>query len=246
MARLGLIAGLGPVGDVLDQPIADHLGGERRAVEIQPDARRAARSVVGDRQPRPDAQRQRLAGADRDRVAGPEVDQPEERPAVVERQLVAAAAGVGPGPRLMQDDRARLRSVGISRIGQRERIGAAERPGARVHDAVVAAEPQRAGRARPAFPDELRAVLQPRRRARRRDPGVVSPVEPCRTPDGRPAPAVRSCGALPDPGAGTGRGPSRASAFRCRSVSAMRAAIRSRVRHCPPARAAAPASASRW
>ena len=158
--RVGLIAGLAAVGDVLDEPIAHHRRGERRAIEVHPDARRAARSVVGDRQSRPLVQCKGARGAYGDRVAGPEMNQAKERPAVVERQLVAAAAGIGPGSRLMQNDRARLALGRHQPNHQRERIGAAEAPGPGMHNPVVAAEPQRTSRARGEIAHELRTVLQ--------------------------------------------------------------------------------------
>ena len=131
----------------LYKPIADDLDLERRAVQIEPDAGGAARSVVGDDEL---ATRRSsgsgCAGADGDRVARPEMNQPEERPAAIERQLEAAAAGVGPGAGLVQDDGAVLLFGGLQPQRQRERIGAAERPHAGMDDRVVAAESQRAGR----------------------------------------------------------------------------------------------------
>ena len=95
--------------------VAHDVGLERRAVEIQPDAGGAAGAVVGHHEAGPGVQRKRSPGPDGDGVAGPEMNQPEERPAVIQRQLEAAAAGIRPGARLVQDDGAILRSVGLRR-----------------------------------------------------------------------------------------------------------------------------------
>ena len=69
------VAGLAPVVDVLVEVVANDFGLERRAVEIEGDARRAARSVVGHDKLRPFVQRQWASGAHRDGVARPEMDE---------------------------------------------------------------------------------------------------------------------------------------------------------------------------
>ena len=118
----GSVAGLAPVADVLVQVIAHDLGLERRAVQIEPDAGGAARAVVGHHQVRPFVEGQRTASRGRrSRCPARNESSPKNGRPSIERQLEAAAAGIGPRAGLMQDDGAVLRSVGFSRRLERER-----------------------------------------------------------------------------------------------------------------------------
>src|SRR5512134_693952 len=102
--------------------VADDLGLERRAVEVQPYAGRTARSVVRDREARPLVQRQRPPCAHRDRIAGPEVNEPEDGPAAIERQLEPAASGVGPRTGLMKNDGTLLHLGRLEAHAEREGV----------------------------------------------------------------------------------------------------------------------------
>ena len=95
-------------GDVLGQLVADDLALGPTAVQVEGQAAGPARAVVGQRDVDPPIERERLPGLDADRVAGPEVDQVGAQLAVLDQELVPPAAGVGPGPRAMEDDRAVL------------------------------------------------------------------------------------------------------------------------------------------
>ncbi len=113
MLRRQAIRGCRAVADVLVQVIADHVGLEPPAVEIEADAGRAARSVVGHHEPGPLVQGQRSLRPHRDRVAGPEMNEAEERAPAVEGELEAAAARVRPRARLVHDDGAILPHGGL-------------------------------------------------------------------------------------------------------------------------------------
>ena len=68
------------------------------------------------------------------------MNEAEERPPVIQRQLEAAAAGIRPRARLMQDDGAVLLLGRLQAKAEGERVGADERPDAGMDDGAVAAE----------------------------------------------------------------------------------------------------------
>ena len=181
--------------------------GERGAIEIQPDARGAARAVVGHRQPRPRVQRQRLAwrgprsrcrarsGSAR-RTAGPGRASARSRGC---RHRSRRATGAG-RPRA-----AATRSASAGSTARTDRCGRTSgAPGCTtLLSPLNRSAPSVLGR----LADQLWAVLQPRRCAGHAIRCRLG-HRPCRTPDGRPAPAGRSGGALPIH-CRTGRGPPR-------------------------------------
>ena len=91
------------------------------------------------------------------------MNQPEERTAVIERQLEAAAAGVGPGARLVQDDGAVLLLGGLQPQASENASVRENVAHAGMDDRVVAAEPERGGRS---LVHQHRPVLQLRRHGR--------------------------------------------------------------------------------
>ena len=129
--------------DVPGQPVAHHLGLQRQPVSVQADAGSPAGTVIGHRDLGPGIERQRILGADRQGVAGPEMDQREERASLVEDQLVAAATGIGPGLRIVQDDCPIALLGGAKPEVEAERLGALELPGNGDRHRVVTAEAER-------------------------------------------------------------------------------------------------------
>ena len=91
-------------GDVFGEVIANDLGAGGLAVDEEVEAGGAAGAIVGDGEVDPFIDREGIGGADRNRVAGPEMDERPFRAAVFDEELVAAAAGVGPRARAVQDD----------------------------------------------------------------------------------------------------------------------------------------------
>ena len=112
--------------DVLGEMVADDFGARRAAVDEQAEAGGAARAVVGDGDVNPFVERERIEGADRNRIAGPEVNERPFRAAVLDQEFVAAAAGVGPRARTVEHDGALLRVGRLNPEGNRERLVARE------------------------------------------------------------------------------------------------------------------------
>ncbi len=129
-------------GDVLGQMVADDRAVGAPAVDIERQPVGAAGSVVGDRDVGPPVDRHRLPGTDADGVARPEVDEPDAELAILDQELITAAARVGPGHRAMKDHRAVLVVGRLDPQGQRERVGAVEVAQGERH-VVLAAELER-------------------------------------------------------------------------------------------------------
>ena len=109
-------------GDVFCEVIADDLGAGGLAVDEEAEAGGAAGAIVGDSDVDPFIDRERIGGADRNRVAGPEVNERPFRAAVFDEELVAPAAGVGPRARAVQDDGALFGIGSLNPEGNCERF----------------------------------------------------------------------------------------------------------------------------
>ena len=109
-------------GDVFGEVIADNLSACRLAVNEQAKAGGAARTVIRDGDVDPFVDGERIGGADRNRVAGPEVNERPFGAAVFEEEFVAAAAGVGPGTRAVEDDGALFGIGSLNPEGNCERF----------------------------------------------------------------------------------------------------------------------------
>ena len=125
--------------DVFVEIVADHLALGRLAVDENPQPVGPARPVVSHRHMQPLPDRNLLAGLHANGVTGPEVNQRGAQPAVFDQQLIAAAAGVGPGPRAVKDDGPLFFIGRVHPQGNREGVVAPEIPQPDA-DRVVAAE----------------------------------------------------------------------------------------------------------
>src|SRR5262249_27213203 len=115
-----------PAGDRLGETIPDDLAVGAAAVDNECQAGGPARAVVGDRDVHPLMQWNPLPSPDADGLARPEVDQANAEPAILDQELVAPAAGVGPGHRAVDDHRAVLVIGRLDPQGQRKRLETVE------------------------------------------------------------------------------------------------------------------------
>ena len=138
-----LADGEGPLSAALDrarQLVAHDLALDAPAVDEERQASGPGGAVVGQRDVRPLPDLERLEGPDAQRVARPEVDQRGREPAILEQELVAAAARVGPGPRAVEDHGALVVHDRTHPERDRERVVAMEGADAREGRAAIAAQ----------------------------------------------------------------------------------------------------------
>ena len=131
------------VTDVLGEFVAHDFGFEQSAVAINLNACRATRTIVGHGDVRPFVPGQNLFRANNSRIARPEMDEAEQRLAVIKREFKAATARIRPRFGLMKDDGAILLLRRLEPEAEGESIRAQKRFNAFEDRLVVAAELER-------------------------------------------------------------------------------------------------------